>query len=497
MPVLYIRDEDGNFIPIPSIMGKTPVRGEDYWTEEDQQQIINDVLGQVGGGGDGSAIIIDTTLTKSGAAADAEVVGTKIKEINQTHEQILVYGEASGYNLLNPAECAEDTYLRYDTGAVETYAGRLTTGYMPVEAGKTYVATWLSGNVRATRWTQIYAFYDAGKNYISGVSGGRTFLAPDNAAYLRACWYVSDTSMTVQSIIDTKTMIGEGTDATHEYEEYITSAPRVKTEALQPDLLSEMKAESVIIERMLGGYNPYRDGMVRKIAHRGISSGIPENTLPAFDEAVKKGYHYIETDVQHTSDGIPVLWHDDDLTAVGHAGESVADHTLEEIKSMRFTAYADTEYADTAVPSMEEALVFFRANGINPYIEIKRSTTTSEQIETLYNLVHQYGMIYASTWISAMWDKLAVLVGLNPKLVLSYVSGMTGNVDTLIANAKNIKTSTNIVNISLYKGLLTDDGCKAIKDAGYGVETWTLAEGEMPAESLVKYIDAYTIDVAK
>lgn len=47
MPVMYIRDEDGNFVPIKSLQGepgKTPERGKDYWTTDDQQQIVQDVL---------------------------------------------------------------------------------------------------------------------------------------------------------------------------------------------------------------------------------------------------------------------------------------------------------------------------------------------------------------------------------------------------------------------------------------------------------------------
>lgn len=37
--------------------GKTPVRGVDYWTEEDQQEIINEVLEQIPGGGGGTGTV--------------------------------------------------------------------------------------------------------------------------------------------------------------------------------------------------------------------------------------------------------------------------------------------------------------------------------------------------------------------------------------------------------------------------------------------------------
>ena len=54
------------------------------------------------------------------------------------------------------------------------------------------------------------------------------------------------------------------------------------------------------------------------IAHRGASSEEKENTLPAFERAIELGADYIEFDVQASSDGGLVVFHDlrlDRLTA--------------------------------------------------------------------------------------------------------------------------------------------------------------------------------------
>ena len=46
------------------------------------------------------------------------------------------------------------------------------------------------------------------------------------------------------------------------------------------------------------------------IAHRGASSEEKENTLPAFERAIELGADYVEFDVQASSDGGLVVFHD-------------------------------------------------------------------------------------------------------------------------------------------------------------------------------------------
>jgi hypothetical protein len=80
MSVLYIRGEDGNFYAVKTINGKTgrtPVKGKDYFTPDDVAKIAETAAGMVEVP-EGGNIVVDTTLTKNGSAADAKVVGEEL-----------------------------------------------------------------------------------------------------------------------------------------------------------------------------------------------------------------------------------------------------------------------------------------------------------------------------------------------------------------------------------------------------------------------------------
>ncbi|MBI4952417.1 MAG: glycerophosphodiester phosphodiesterase [Myxococcales bacterium] len=68
-------------------------------------------------------------------------------------------------------------------------------------------------------------------------------------------------------------------------------------------------------------------------AHRGASSELPENTLPAFERALELGADALETDVHMTADGVLVVSHDaSGLRQAGVPGR-IAAASLAEVRS--------------------------------------------------------------------------------------------------------------------------------------------------------------------
>jgi glycerophosphoryl diester phosphodiesterase len=99
-------------------------------------------------------------------------------------------------------------------------------------------------------------------------------------------------------------------------------------------------------------------------AHRGGGGEAPENTLPAFDAAFAMGYRYLETDVQLTSDGVLLAFHDSSLDRltdrVGRICQLILDEVREADAGYAFSPDGGLTYpfrgTGVVIPTLEELL---------------------------------------------------------------------------------------------------------------------------------------------
>jgi glycerophosphoryl diester phosphodiesterase len=124
--------------------------------------------------------------------------------------------------------------------------------------------------------------------------------------------------------------------------------------------------------------NPLLDLSARPvIAHRGASAYAPENTLEAFDLAVKQGADALELDIHLTRDGAPAVIHDATLDRTTDLTGPVRARTLAELRQAdagyRFTTDRGrtTPYraAGIRIPTLAEVLWTFPAMPV--MVEVK------------------------------------------------------------------------------------------------------------------------------
>ena len=129
------------------------------------------------------------------------------------------------------------------------------------------------------------------------------------------------------------------------------------------------------------------------IGHRGAAGTHPENTLASFEAALAQGAQIIESDLQVSRDGIPILLHDPALDRVTEASGLAADRLFEDLKRLdagyrfedaegRFSARG----AGHQISSLEEAFEAFPAARFN--LEIK--CNDSAAIQATLDLVERF-----------------------------------------------------------------------------------------------------------
>jgi len=116
------------------------------------------------------------------------------------------------------------------------------------------------------------------------------------------------------------------------------------------------------------------------IAHRGLWSkgGAPENSLAAFEAACEAGYG-IELDVQLSSDGEAIVFHDTDLERMTGQPGRLADHTAADLGAMRLAG------TDETLPTLADTLTLIGHRAM-VLIEIK---TPNGAVGPLEQRVHE------------------------------------------------------------------------------------------------------------
>ena len=102
-------------------------------------------------------------------------------------------------------------------------------------------------------------------------------------------------------------------------------------------------------------------------AHRGQWREAPENSLPAIEAAIEDGAHVVELDVRLTSDGVPVLMHDDTVDRTTNGTGRVDELTFAQIRELRLKKGLGGDQAEVTeqiVPTLAEAMEVLRGRAL-------------------------------------------------------------------------------------------------------------------------------------
>lgn len=235
--------------------------------------------------------------------------------------------------------------------------------------------------------------------------------------------------------------------------------------------------------------------VARPIAHRGLhtkSKGIIENTAGAFEAAIK-GDYAIECDVQLTSDGEAIVFHDDDLDRLTEAKGPVKALTALALQKVRLKATSDR--MQTLAELLEQ--VDGRTTLV---IELKSLWDGNEVLaKRALQVLESYDGPYCL--MSFDPDVIACLRVLSPQTVRGIVADRTTDpyYNALpLAKRYAMRTFAHLAEtqphfVSYYWRELPFEPITEIRNAGHPVITWTLRSKEEASQAL-RYCDQITFE---
>jgi glycerophosphoryl diester phosphodiesterase len=150
---------------------------------------------------------------------------------------------------------------------------------------------------------------------------------------------------------------------------------------------------------------------VRFSLHRGANRYAPENTLPAFEKAIRLGADFIEFDVRTTSDGKFYLLHDSTLDGKTDGHGRIADAPSTVVAGLSAGVKFGPAYAKVPLPTLDEFLEDV-AGKVDLYFDAKDIAP-----EALAAALKRHGVV-ERTVVYGGADYLAKVKAANPRIRL-------------------------------------------------------------------------------
>jgi len=220
-------------------------------------------------------------------------------------------------------------------------------------------------------------------------------------------------------------------------------------------------------------------------AHRGGAGVFPENTLPAFQNAVDMGYKYLETDVHSSKDGKVFAFHDDSLERVtGHIGK-ISEMTSKEISKIEINGSAK-------IPTLSELLETF------PEVKINIDPKADSVVMPLINLL-KYTNSLSRVCIGSFSDKRikhvrkelgsGLCISAGPKAVMKFLAGKF--------HFSTSKPDYDCLQVPQRYGpvkIITRDFINKAHSRGLQVHVWTVDDRKEMSELLDLGVDGLMTD---
>ena len=444
------------------------------------------------------ALTLDKTLLVEGEAADARATGEAIRVISDEFMgKEIVYSK--NIALQSTATTTHDGYFNTACGCLGAVkAGKTYTlsadAYKPAPTGsniffRNYPTNPASGNYTEV-WQLIYKDSESDLKVGETARIWETFTPTADGYLFLTANFSSNGDIYKSCTLFTNIQLEEGNEPT----EYIANGDvKVVYTGSLSDWKKGIEAEIASINVQTSGINSH----VQSIAHQGASGfGYPQNTVENIIACAKHGWKNAEFDVRWTSDGIPVISHDDERTVYGSTEKvTISTSTYATISSKRFF-----EDASIKMPTFYEVIDACRLYGLTPVIELKVAPTTA-QLDNLITYLRRKKLLHESMWVSFQTGTLVMIREKIPTATVHQALSFAIDTATIDADARfatlaqgDGEAVLSITNSALAGVSDLDTYLNSLRDRGFAIATWTLDTTEL-ISNYAPYVDYITSNV--
>ena len=197
-----------------------------------------------------------------------------------------------------------------------------------------------------------------------------------------------------------------------------------------------------------------------KVAHRGASAELPENTLSAFERAIELGADVIEADVRLTKDGKPLILHDATLDRTTSGAGPLLALTAAQARKLDAGGGA-------RMPTVQEVLELARGR-TRVNLDIKEV----EAVEAAAALVRRLEMTGSVSFISFLPEVWEALESHNPGCPVIHLVDSAAWLASMAMG--DVGTQSHMAGVGVPAAIVTDGLVDRMHRHGQGVFAWTV-----------------------
>jgi glycerophosphoryl diester phosphodiesterase len=208
------------------------------------------------------------------------------------------------------------------------------------------------------------------------------------------------------------------------------------------------------------------------VAHRGVATEYPENTIPAFQKAIELGADAVELDVRLTNDKVPVVYHYYYLDKITSLQGPIFSYSYEQLCQAEFTNM-QVGFDSARIPTLVEVLDEIGGK-IGLEIEIKGPEPESTIIigDVLKKFKNLWGIVEVTSYeVTLLLNIRDHCPGITTDLLYPRPEPWM-DLDVVAYQAANLARLAQVRAVHLHPDQLSDDVVDYVRRSGFEIHAW-------------------------